>query len=213
MYASSYLGPKLLYREVRSHDDDKLEDIFDGKHFKRLLCRPVTWKGQPSAGEGRTYFDQATDIALGLSTDGIPLQTHTALDVWPLLLTVYSLGPEYRYRRDFQLCCGLIPGAYLCGILIPRLLLNWMHLGTKRARQGKVDFDSFMQPLLEELQILAGAGVECRRYLPGPQTLSDIFTLRAHLITVTGDMPAVSKVSTVALAVIGYHPALTVYHT
>lgn len=67
--------------------------------------------------------------------------------------------------------------------------------GTKRARQGKVNFDSFLRPLLDELKLLAGKGVECRRYLPESLTLSDVFTLRAHVITVTGDMPAVAKVS------------------
>lgn len=114
MYASPYLGSKLLYWGVRGHEEGKLEDVFDGKHFQELLQRPVTWKSNPLVEEPRCYFDQDTDIALGLSTDGIPLQKHTALDAWPLLLTVYSLGPELRYRREYQLCCGMIPGTNAC---------------------------------------------------------------------------------------------------
>lgn len=61
-----------------------------------------------------------------------------------------------------------------------------------------MDFDSFLRPLFDELEVLAGQGVECRRYLPEAASLSDLFTLRAHVITVTGDMPAVAKVSSYA---------------
>lgn len=62
-----------------------------------------------------------------------------------------------------------------------------------------MDFDSFLRPLYDELKVLAGQGVECRRYLPESAKLSEMFTLRAHVITVTGDMPAVAKVSSFVL--------------
>lgn len=58
-----------------------------------------------------------------------------------------------------------------------------------------MDFDPFLRPHFDELKVPAGQGVECRRYLPKSATLSDIFTLRAHVIMVTGDMPAIAKVS------------------
>lgn len=48
---------------------------------------------------------------------------------------------------------------------------------------------------MEELECLATEGVDCRRYGSTSQSLSDLFLLRAHLITVSGDMPAVAKVS------------------
>ncbi|KAJ9118604.1 hypothetical protein QFC22_003824 [Naganishia vaughanmartiniae] len=48
---------------------------------------------------------------------------------------------------------------------------------------------SYLQPLIESLRILACEGVEASH--PDGQP----FTLKAHLITVSGDMPAISKVS------------------
>jgi hypothetical protein len=66
--------------------------------------------------------------------------------------------------------------------------------GTKDDKEGKVKFDTFLWPLLKELEILATTGVKCRKIQPLTGALSESFDLRAHLISVTGDMPAVSKV-------------------
>lgn len=120
MLASRYLGPKLRYREIRTNDLKKSEDVFDGRHFSQLLEKDVTWAGKTSSAHGGKYFDQPTDLAFGLSTDGIPLHKRSPLDTWPLLLTIYSLPPEIRYRREFQLCCGLIPGERFASRDLPR---------------------------------------------------------------------------------------------
>jgi hypothetical protein len=66
--------------------------------------------------------------------------------------------------------------------------------GSKDDKEGKVKFETFLWPLIKELEILATTGVECRRFVPSTGGLSTLFDLRAHLITVTGDMPAISKV-------------------
>jgi hypothetical protein len=84
--------------------------VFDGQHFKALLGRRVTWGSTHLDTNTHRYFDQSTDIALHLSTDGISLHNRTGLYAWPLILTIYSLGPEMRYRREHQICCGVIPG-------------------------------------------------------------------------------------------------------
>jgi hypothetical protein len=68
----------------------------------------------------------------------------------------------------------------------------------ERNVQRQFDIDSFLQPLVDDLRLLAVDGVPAKRWTTlgqgGPEVLVD-FTLRAHLLTFTGDMPAVSKVS------------------
>lgn len=68
--------------------------------------------------------------------------------------------------------------------------------GSKEDEGGSVDYDSFLQPLLHDLKTLATDGVEAREYDPQAGCLTEqTFQLRAHVITVCGDMPAVAKVS------------------
>jgi hypothetical protein len=57
------------------------------------------------------------------------------------------------------------------------------------------DLDSFLEPLFQDLRILATDGVRAERWVhAGPARHLVDFTLRAHLLTMSGDMPAVSKV-------------------
>jgi hypothetical protein len=55
----------------------------------------------------------------------------------------------------------------------------------------KVDIDSFLWPLIQDLERLATVGVIARRWING--RLAD-YQMRAHLIVISGDMPAISKV-------------------
>jgi hypothetical protein len=60
------------------------------------------------------------------------------------------------------------------------------------------DIDSFLQPLVDDLRILAVDGVPAQRWIHDESSGTEImrdFTLKAHLLTFTGDMPAVAKVS------------------
>jgi hypothetical protein len=59
--------------------------------------------------------------------------------------------------------------------------------------RNAVDFDSFLKPLLEDLTTLATEGILAYQYDDLSGRLKP-FQLKAHLLTVTGDMPAVSKV-------------------
>ncbi|KAJ9095016.1 hypothetical protein QFC21_005809 [Naganishia friedmannii] len=78
-----------------------------------------------------------------------------------------------RYKQEFQICCGLVPG-------------------TKNDKDGKFLFDSFLQPLIEDFKVLATEGIEAFQHEEESASLQP-FTLRGHLLTVTGNMPAVSK--------------------
>jgi hypothetical protein len=109
------------------------------------------------------YFDSDTDIALGLSTDGYAPFRRRAKTAWPLLVFNYNLPPEIRFHLENVLCLGVIPGP-------------------KKPK----DFDSFLWPFIEEMLELE-AGVDAwdakdERYVQ----------LRAFLLLVFGDIPAVS---------------------
>lgn len=57
------------------------------------------------------------------------------------------------------------------------------------------DIDSFLEPLINDLRLLAVDGVPTQRWMSfgEQQTLTD-FNLRTHLLTVSGVMPAEVKV-------------------
>lgn len=107
MYDNNDTSRKLRYRETRTHDCTLKEDVFDGELFRQLKDRRVTWDGESFS---RTYFEDDTEVALGLGTDGVPLFARRRLACWPLVITNYSLGPEIRTRKEFQICCGVVPG-------------------------------------------------------------------------------------------------------
>jgi hypothetical protein len=111
------------------------------------------------------YFEDHRDIALGLSTDGFCPFRKRKKTCWPILIYNYNLSPEIRFWMRHILCVGVVPGPYK-----PK------------------DFDSFLWPLVEELLKLA-AGIKAYDL-----SSDEIFALRAFLILVFGDIPAVSMV-------------------
>ena len=111
------------------------------------------------------YFEDPRDIALGLSTDGFAPFKKRKHTCWPLILFNYNLPPEIRFLIQHLICIGVIPGP-------------------KKPK----DFDSFLWPLIEELLELS-SGVRAFDV-----TTETLFTLRAFLILVFGDMPAISMV-------------------
>jgi hypothetical protein len=74
------LCKRLNYRKISAVDDGKIQNIFDGQLFKDLVGRPIMWNEEQAPG-ACTYFDQQTDVALGLGTDGIPPYKRSRLDV------------------------------------------------------------------------------------------------------------------------------------
>lgn len=111
------------------------------------------------------FFSQPTDIALGLSTDGFGPFKKRKQSCWPLIAFNYNLPPEIRIHLLSIICLGIIPGP----------------------KQPK-NIDSFLIPLIDEL-------IKLMRGVPAYDVTQNhrLFVLRAYLITVFGDMPAVAK--------------------
>lgn len=111
------------------------------------------------------FFEDPRDIALGLSTDGFAPFQHKSGTAWPLILYNYNLPPEIRFLREYIMCLGIIPGP------------NKPH-----------DPDSFLWPVVEELLKLE-MGVTA-----WDAEKDEYFKLRAFLILVFGDIPAMSMI-------------------
>lgn len=109
------------------------------------------------------FFGDWRDIALGFSTDGFAPFKRRKQTCWPLIFYNYNLPPDIRFLLQYILCVGVVPGPYK-----PK------------------DFDSFFWPAAVELLRLA-KGVSAFDL-----STSEIFILRAYLILIFGDMPAVS---------------------
>ncbi len=111
------------------------------------------------------YFDDCRDIAMGLSTDGFAPHRQRKKTAWPIILFNYNLPPEIHFHLEHILPLGVI-------------------LGPKKP----VDFNLFLWPVIQEFLRLA-IGVHAFN------SLSDtFFALRAYLILVFGDIPAMSMV-------------------
>lgn len=115
--------------------------------------------------QSHKYFEDPRDIALGLSTDGFAPFKRRKHTCWPLILFNYNLPPEIRFLIQHIICVGVIPGP-------------------KKPK----DFDSFLWLIVEELLELS-SGVRAFDV-----TDEAMFSLRAFLILVFGDMPAISMV-------------------
>lgn len=100
MYDSKDSYQKMFYRQTRTHDVGVKEDIFDSDLYRHLRNQQVKWGQEVFSG---TYFEDDTDVALGLGTDGAPLFQRKRISCWPLILTNYSLAPELRTRKEFQM--------------------------------------------------------------------------------------------------------------
>jgi len=111
------------------------------------------------------YFEDPRDIALGLSLDGFPVFSTSNLSAWPIILINFNLPPDIRTHLVHILCYGVIP-----------------------APRAVKDTDSFLYPLYCELVKLA-AGISTLD-LHG----DELFLLRAFLILIFGDMPAIAKI-------------------
>jgi hypothetical protein len=111
------------------------------------------------------YFADHRDVALGLSLDGFaPFNRRTAT-AWPVVLFNYNLPPDVRFLLTNILALCVIPGP-----------------------NKPKDIDSFLWPFIREMLRLA-------RGLRAFDVLSkQIFALRAFLIVVFGDMPAVAMI-------------------
>ena len=111
------------------------------------------------------YFEDTRDVALGLSTDGFGPFKRRKHTCWPLILFNYNLPPDVRFHLENILALGVIPGP-------------------KKPK----DADSFLWPFVQEMMRLA-IGVKTFDAMA-----QQMFWLRAYLIVVFGDIPAVSMI-------------------
>ena len=159
---STTMAHTMQYQSQHQHIPGSLRDIFDGENYQALRGAPITVHGEPITPPAN-YFMDPRDVALGLSTDGYGIFTRGQATAWPLIMFNYNLPPEIRFHSDNLLALGVIPGP-----------------------KKPADVDSFLIPLAEELFQLA-AGVKAYDVLS-----SSHFNLRAFLLVVFGDFPAVS---------------------
>jgi len=108
------------------------------------------------------YFDSSHDIALGLSTDGFSPFKKRKYLAWAFILFNYNLPPDTQFH-----------------------LHNILALGAVGLRK-LVNVDSFLWPIIQELLRLL-VGVRAFDVLA-----SEVFLLRAFLLLIFGDIPAVS---------------------
>jgi hypothetical protein len=159
--ANAEQSERMRYRAEFEHVEDVVKDIFDGKLYRSLLGKHVRPVGGPT--QQHRYFEAASDVALGLSTDGYAPFRRRAKTAWPLLIFNYNLPPEIRFHLENMLCLGVIPGP-----------------------KKPQDFDSFLWPLVAELLRLE-LGVNA-----WDATVRRAVQLHAYLLLVFGDIPAVS---------------------
>ena len=109
------------------------------------------------------FFSDPRDIALGLSTDGFAPFKKRKQTTWPIILFNYNLPPDIRMHGRNVIDLGTIPGP-------------------KKPK----DADSYLFPAVQELKQLEEGVVAY-------DSLADaLFLMRAYLIRVFGDIPAVS---------------------
>ncbi|KAG8795067.1 hypothetical protein FRC12_018363 [Ceratobasidium sp. 428] len=110
------------------------------------------------------FFEDHHEVALGVSADGMCPFKKRKKSCWPLILVNYNLPPEERTHVDNLICVGVIPGP-----------------------KSPTNMSSFLWPLIEQLLELA-TGVTTVDILS-----KELFLMRAHLLAIFGDIPAISK--------------------
>ncbi|KAJ6448812.1 hypothetical protein C8R45DRAFT_768387, partial [Mycena sanguinolenta] len=68
LFGDKHMCEELLYRARFTSQSGKISDIFDSLHYRRLRQRHVRIEDEIFS---HLFFDQDTDIAMGLSTDGV----------------------------------------------------------------------------------------------------------------------------------------------
>ena len=111
----------------------------------------------------RGLFGTDTDLGFLFSTDGIKVyKSRVEFHTWPIMLVNLSLPPSEQFKRCNCLFMGSIPGP-----------------------DDPKDLNSFLVPLIEELQQL-------QEGIPGVWNAyrKEYFTLKAHICVIGSDIPA-----------------------
>ncbi|KAH3784411.1 uncharacterized protein LOC127841683 [Dreissena polymorpha] len=99
------------------------------------------------------------NVTLTMNTDGIPLYNSSSVSLWPVLFTINNLPPNERFLTQNLLIWGLWQGS------------------------GKPCFKTYLNPLVEELNILSTQGIK----------LNDV-SMKVTLTCITMDLQAKAQV-------------------
>ncbi len=82
---------------VLTPDVGVIHDVWDGSIWKSLSDR------------GR-YLSNRHNLALSLSTDGVPLFKSSSVSIWPVYLVILNLAAGIRMNAENVILCGLWVG-------------------------------------------------------------------------------------------------------
>src|SRR5260221_4903522 len=139
--------------------DSKIEDVFDGIHYRMLCQTQVMIDG---AGLDHHFFSNIQDVALGLMLDGFQIfkaQRDGDTTCWPLITLNFNLPPEIHTWLTHIIPLSIIPGP-----------------------KAPKDFNSFLHPFIDECKKLA-AGIWAFN-----SHKNKTFKLHVYPISVHGDM-------------------------
>ena len=77
-----------------STSSETLQDVWDGSALRPLCSR------------GR-FFSSADNLALSLSTDGVPVYKSSPVSIWPVYLIILNLPAHIRMNSENVILCGL----------------------------------------------------------------------------------------------------------
>lgn len=129
LFSNPITAALLLYWANYESDGVTIKDIFDSLFYAELCRTFVTIDGVEMAFR---FFQDARELALGLSLDGMCPFKRRKNSCWPIILINYNLPPEIRTHLQNLICVGVIPGPH-----------------------SPKDINSFLQPLIDELLQLA----------------------------------------------------------
>jgi hypothetical protein len=162
---------RALNRDNAPHNNnpDLLADKFDGDYFRELSQRTVKVQG---IDIGHTYFSDGRDQSLAISLDGFTFfetvgkhVTKTKYNTWLIIGILDNLDPLTRTRRKNIMILGVIPGP-----------------GSPK------NLNSFLHWLQRDLHLLS-IGI-----LSWDAAKREYFLLRAYLLWLFGDMPAIAHI-------------------
>ncbi|KAL4585273.1 hypothetical protein LXL04_009889 [Taraxacum kok-saghyz] len=165
---SRYVRNKIAHKKLRYFPiTPRLKRLYASRHTAKDM-HGKAWKHFDDLYP--TFANDPRSVRLGLASDGFnPFSNmSTSYSMWPVILMPYNMPP----------CCTMHKSNYLLTLLIP---------GPKSP--GK-DFDVFLRPLVDELNVLWGDGVQA--YDAHSKSL---FTLRAAVIWTISDFPAYAYLS------------------
>ena len=169
MFSSRKLSKLNLWRHFHKSEDGKMRHTADSPQWKF-----VHTDLEPDAGDAM-FGQDPRHINLGLAVDGMNpyAEKRSTQSLTPVIMFNYNLPPWMVTKKYFVMLCLLIP--------------------TKLRLTG-LNFDVFLQPLVDELQTLWSRGGVLTRDARAYMGMSH-FNTRAVLMWTLHDFPAYGLIS------------------